>query len=202
MKPHDVRFFDAASDLRSWLEANHASADHVWIGFYKKGSSRRAMTYPEAVDEAVCFGWIDGQLGGLDAETYAIRFTPRRAGSLWSTANVKRIGELTDAGRMHASGLLAFEARRADRTGLYIGDYSRIEFPAELEEVFRANAAAWDFWNRQPPGYRRQMTWWVISAKRDETRQRRLQALIEEHAAGRRIDPLNLPKVSAKDTSG
>lgn len=202
MKPHDVRFFDAASDLRFWLEANHASADQVWIGFYKKGSSRRATTYPEAVDEALCFGWIDGQLGGLDPESYAIRFTPRRAGSLWSTTNVVRIGELTDAGRMHPSGIRAFEARRADRTGLYISDMSSIALPAELEAVFRAKAVAWDFWNRQPPGYRRQMTWWVISAKRDETRQRRLEALIEEHGAGRRIDPINLPKVSAKDTSG
>jgi uncharacterized protein YdeI (YjbR/CyaY-like superfamily) len=202
VKPHDVRFFDAASDLRSWFEANHASAGQQWIGFYKKGSGRSAMTYAEAVDEALCFGWIDGQLGGLDEQSYAIRFTPRRAGSLWSTANVKRIGELKDARRMHAAGLTAFEARRADRTGLYISDMSSIELPAELEADFRANAAAWDFWNQQPPSYRRQMTWWVISAKRDDTRQRRLTALVDEHAAGRRIDPLNLPKVSVRDKSG
>ena len=198
MDQHDAIFFESAAGLRSWLEENHAIADQAWIGYWKKSSGRGGLTYSESVDEALCFGWIDGLTRGIDDDRYATRFTPRRKGSIWSNVNVKRVGELIASGRMGDAGMVAFEARRADRTGVYAQDMESVEFPVDLEARFRTHEQAWEFWLKQPPGYRRQMTWWVISAKRDETRQRRMDALIEEHAAGRRIDQQHLPGVGSK----
>jgi uncharacterized protein YdeI (YjbR/CyaY-like superfamily) len=202
VKPDRVVFFESAAALRAWLSANHGSERQLWIGLHKKGSGGHGIAYTEAVDEALCFGWIDGQLSGMDEQTYALRFTPRRADSLWSTANVKRVAQLIETGRMQEAGLQAFEARRPDRTGMYINDMLDKGFPSEMEAMFRADAGAWAFWSRQPPSYRRQMIWWVVSAKRDDTRQRRLTALIAEHAAGRRIDPLRLPRLGARSGHG
>jgi uncharacterized protein YdeI (YjbR/CyaY-like superfamily) len=198
VKPENVRFFDSAADFRAWLQANHDTADHQWVGFYKKAAERTAMPYPDAVEEALCFGWIDGQLSGIDELSHAIRFTPRRAGSIWSNLNVRRMQSLIDAGRVYPAGTAAFEARRADRTGVYSSENPPLELTADLERRFLANEAAWDFWNRQPQGYRRQMTWWVMTAKRDETRLRRVDALIAQHATGQRIDPTRLPKMSVQ----
>jgi uncharacterized protein YdeI (YjbR/CyaY-like superfamily) len=196
--PGEVLFFASAADLRAWLSDHHASADRAWLGFHKRNSKQTGVSYAEAVDEALCFGWIDGQLSGLDETSYALRFTPRRARSVWSTANVKRVGELRRAGRMQPAGLAAFEARRPELTGVYLSDMDADSPPSELIDAFRANAAAWTFWSRQPPSYRRQMMWWVLSAKRAQTRQRRLAALVDEHAAGRRIDPLHLPRLGTR----
>ena len=200
MRPNfdEVLFFDSAADLHAWLARDGGSAPQAWIGFHKKGSGRTGVSYAGAVDEALCFGWIDGQLASLGGDSYSIRFTPRRARSIWSTANVKRVGELTQAGRMLPAGLAAFKARKPELTGVYLSDMDPDALPADLLDAFRANGPAWAFWSQQPPSYRRQMTWWVVSAKRDDTRQRRLAALIDEHAAGRRIDPLHLPKVSQR----
>ena len=156
-------FFETASDFRSWLDLNHDRANHQWVGFHKKTAGRSGMSYADAVEEALCFGWIDGQLGGIDEHSHAIRFTPRRPGSIWSNVNVRRMKGLIGAGRVHRSGLAAFEARRADRTGVYSSENQPLEFTADLEALFRANSAAWAFWNCQPPSYRRQMTWWVMS---------------------------------------
>jgi uncharacterized protein YdeI (YjbR/CyaY-like superfamily) len=197
-KLEDVLFFESASDFRRWLEANHASRSEVWVGYFKKVTGRGGLTYAQALDEALCFGWIDGQGCGLDEQRYTNRWTPRRARSIWSNANVKRVGELTAAGRMRPAGLAAFEARTPELTGVYLSDMDPDVLPPGLLEAFRANRPAWEFWSRQPPGYRKQMTWWVMSAKRDETREHRLAAVIEEHAAGRRIDPLHLPKVGQR----
>jgi uncharacterized protein YdeI (YjbR/CyaY-like superfamily) len=202
VKPDRVVFFESAAALRAWLSANHGSERQLWIGFHKKGSGGHGIAHAEAVDEALCFGWIDGQLSGLGERTYALRFTPRRADSPWSTANVSRVAQLVEAGRMQDPGLQAFEARRPDRTGLYSNDMLDKGFPPEMEAMFRADPDAWSFWNRQPPSYRRQMTWWVLSAKRDDTRQRRLTALIAEHAAGRRVDPLMLPTLGTRNAHG
>lgn len=202
MKPDRVVFFESATALRAWLSANHASERQLWIGFHKKGSGGHGIAYAEAVDEALCFGWIDGQLSGLDERTYALRFTPRRPDSIWSTANTRRVAELAEARRMHESGLRVFEARRADRTGVYINDMLDRGLPPHMEATFRGDPGAWEFWNRQAPSYRRQMTWWVLSARRDDTRQRRLRALINEHGAGRRIDPLRLPRLSPRKAHG
>ena len=198
MKPENVLFFDSAADFRRWLESNHETADAQWVGFYRKGSGRGGLTWSDAVPEALCFGWIDGQGAPLDEQSRAIRFSKRRKGSIWSTVNIGHMEALIAADRVAPAGMRAYAARRADRIGVYSHDSGGSVFPPDLEARFRANERAWDFWNRQPPGYRRQMTWWVVSAKRDETRERRLFSLISEHAAGRRLDPLHLPKATPK----
>jgi uncharacterized protein YdeI (YjbR/CyaY-like superfamily) len=191
--PAEVTFFDSAADFRRWLEANHETATELWVGHWKKGSGRGGLAYAEGVDEALCFGWIDGKTRRLDEAAYAIRYTPRRRGSNWSVVNIGRIGELTAAGRMHPAGLRAFEARGEVRTGVYSYENRPAHLPEELAEVFRRHPEAWSFFAGQPPSYRRAATWWVVSAKRPETQQRRLAALIERSAAGRRIDALSPP---------
>lgn len=182
------KFFRNAQEFRAWLEKHHASAEELWVGFYKKGASRSGISYPQAVDESLCFGWIDGIRKSIDEERYMNRFTPRRRGSNWSDVNVKRIAALTAEGRMHPSGLAAFEARDAARSGVYSfenRDAATLD-PAQ-EKRFRRNARAWSFFEAQPPGYRKTAIWWVISAKREETREKRLTTLIEDSANGLRI---------------
>ena len=191
-------FFESPAAFRSWLDANHETADTLWVGYWKKGSGRSGLTYSESVDEALCFGWIDGLTRRIDDNRYATRFTQRRKGSIWSSVNMRRVGELKAEGRMTEAGLRAFEGRRPDRTAVYAQDMEHVAFPPELEARFRADETAWSFWLKQPPGYRRQMTWWVISAKRDETRQRRMAALIDEHRNERRIDQQHLPKATER----
>ena len=201
-KPEEVLFFESAADFRRWLEANHETRSEAWVGYYKKVTGRGGLTYAQALDEALCFGWIDGQGCSLDDQSYTNRWTPRRAQSIWSTVNVKRVGELIAAGRMQPAGLAAFRARTREMTGVYLSDMDPDALPPDLIQAFQASTPAWEFWSRQPPGYRRQMMWWVLSAKRDETRRHRLTALIEEHAQGRRIDPLHLPKLAASKSGG
>jgi len=198
LKPENVLFFDSQAEFRAWLERNHDKSAYQWVGFYKKAAAITALDYDQAVEEALCFGWIDGQGAGIDDIRRAIRFTPRRKGSIWSNVNVRRIQGLIEAGRVAPSGLAAFQARRADRTGVYSSENAPLEFSDELEARFRANEPAWEFWNKQPAGYRRQMTWWVMNARRDETRSRRMAALIEQHATGQRIEPTRLPKMSER----
>ncbi len=198
MKPEDVLIFDSREKFHSWLAENHASKSFQWVGFYKKAAGISALSYPDAVEEALCFGWIDGQLGGIDDRSHAIRFTPRRKGSVWSNVNVKRMDELIAAGRVQPSGLAAYEARRADRTGVYSAENPELDLSADLEARFQASPEAWASWNRQPPGYRRQAKWWVMTAKREETRIRRLDALIAVHGSGNPIDMANMPRMSQK----
>ena len=198
MKPENVLFFNSQAEFRAWLDRNHDKSAYQWVGFYKKAAGIKALEYDQAVEEALCFGWIDGQGAGLDDTRRTVRFTPRRKGSVWSNVNVRRIQALIEAGRVASSGLAAFEARRADRTGVYSSENPPLQFSDELEGRFRANAPGWKFWNKQPAGYRRQMTWWVMNAKRDETRSRRMDALIEQHATGQRIEPTRLPKMSQR----
>ena len=186
----EVRVFTSAGEFRGWLEAHHDTEDQVWVGFYRKGSGRTAMTYPESVDVALCFGWIDGIGYGIDDEIHTNRFTPRRKGSSWSAVNIAKIAELGAAGRMHAAGLRAFEQRDRRKDAQYSYERAPIDLPAELEERLRANAQAWEDWRARPPGYRRTAVHWVLSAKRRETRERRFAELAEASAAGRRIKPL------------
>lgn len=181
-------FFATAAGFRRWLEKNRDSVPELHIGFYKQASGRTAMTYEEAVDEALCFGWIDGVIRSLGRESYMHRFSPRRPGSIWSNANVRHVDRLTRAGKMHASGLATFAARKANKVGIYAFEQRPQELPATLARVFRANRAAWTFWQAQPPGYRRTIVWWLISAKQEETRQRRLKTLITKSAAGKRLE--------------
>jgi uncharacterized protein YdeI (YjbR/CyaY-like superfamily) len=190
----DPRFFATPADLRAWFEAHHADAGELLVGFYKKGRGRASITWPESVDEALCFGWIDGIRRRIDDECYSIRFTPRRPRSIWSAVNIKRAGELIEQGRMTPAGLAAFEARDDDRSAIY--SYEQRHHAAlepEQERRFRANAAAWEWFQSRPPSWRRTAIYWVTSAKRAETRERRLATLIEDAAAGRMPKALTPP---------
>lgn len=186
-------FFATPADFRAWLETHHKDTSELLVGFFKVGSGRPSVTWPESVDEALCFGWIDGVRRGLGPESYTIRFTPRRPHSNWSVVNIKRVAELSAQGRMTDAGLQAFAQRSGDRYSVYSYEQQDAEFGPIFESRFRANPAAWDYFQAQPPWYRRAATQWVISAKREETRIRRLDTLIADSAAGRTIAPLTRP---------
>jgi uncharacterized protein YdeI (YjbR/CyaY-like superfamily) len=187
-------FFATPDDFRAWLHEHHEAESELLVGFYKKGSGRPSITWPESVDHALCFGWIDGVRRRIDDESYSIRFTPRKQRSTWSAVNVKRVGELAEMGLMRPAGVAAFERRSDDRTGIY--SHERREaaaFDSEQERAFKADEGAWAWFQDQPPSYRRTATHWVISAKKPETRERRLRRLIEDSAAGRTVPPLTRP---------
>lgn len=192
MKP---TFFATPADFRKWFEKNHDMTAELLVGFYKKNSGKPSISWPESVDEALCFGWIDGVRRSIDAESYSIRFTPRRARSIWSNVNTKRVAELTKQGRMHASGLEAFKARDPKRSGIYAFEQRQKdqELDPALEAKIRKNKKAWAFFQAQPPGYRRLMSVYVMSAKKEETRLRRLARLIDDSAAGQRVGILKKP---------
>jgi uncharacterized protein YdeI (YjbR/CyaY-like superfamily) len=190
--PHDVLFLTTPEELRDWFDANHATADELWLGSYKKASGRPFVTWSEAVDEALCVGWIDGVRYSLDDTSHAQRFTPRRKGSTWSAINVAKVAALTEQGRMRPAGLAAFEARDPAKTAIYSYELDAAAFSAQELAQFQANALAWQRWEREPPGYRKQATHWVTSAKRDETRTKRMAELIEMAAAGERPKPFRV----------
>ena len=184
--------FKSAADSRRWLEKNHASTLELLLGFYKKASGKGGFTYPEAVDELLCFGWIDGVKRRVDDERYTHRITPRKPGSTWSNVNVNHVARLTQTGKMHPAGLKAFAGRKVGKTGLY--SYERgpaasrpQKLPAALEKIFRTDQPAWTHWQSQPPGYQRLAVYWVTSAKQEATRRRRLAQLIALTAQGKRI---------------
>ena len=179
------RIFKTASAFRAWLAKNHNSATELYVGHYKMASGKVAMTYAEAVDEALCFGWIDGVVNKVDDEMYMHRWTPRKAGSIWSLVNVKHVERLVAAGRMMPAGMAAFEARSSAKTGIYSFEQQEpVQFSAKQLKTFKANQAAWAFWMRQAPGYQRVCTFFVTSAKRPETQERRLALLIADSAQG------------------
>jgi uncharacterized protein YdeI (YjbR/CyaY-like superfamily) len=181
------KFFATPEKFRAWLEKNHASEKELLVGFYKRDSGKPSITWPESVDEALCVGWIDGIRRTIDDVSYTIRFTPRTLKSKWSAVNIKRVGELTKLGRMKPAGLAVFEKRDASQSEGYSYERKEAQLDAAMEKKFRANKAAWTFWEKQPPYYRRTLSWWVISAKREETRAKRLEQLIAASAEGRRI---------------
>jgi uncharacterized protein YdeI (YjbR/CyaY-like superfamily) len=183
-------FFTTLDELREWFDENHDRAQEVWIGFYRKESGKSGVTYPQAVDEALCFGWIDGIRKRVDDVSYMNRFTPRKKGSNWSAVNIKRVGELVEMGRMQPPGLAAFNARDIEKNQQYSYERSERRLPEEYEAHLQANAAAWAYWQQQPPSYRKTASWWVISAKQEATRLKRLAVLIDESANGRRIPAL------------
>jgi len=183
--------FEGPEDFRRWLEQHHDSEPELWVGYFKKGSGRVSMTWPESVDEALCFGWIDGIRKRIDDERYMIRFTPRRSASVWSAVNIGRVAALTAEGRMRPAGHEAFEARRVDRSGIYSYEQrDEAMLPAAFEKRFRAEKEAWAWFDAQPNGYQQNTIRWVMTAEREETRERRLGTLIADSAAGRRIGPL------------
>lgn len=179
-------FFPTEADLRRWLQANHSNTPELLVGFWKKGSGKASIDWPQARDQALCFGWIDGVRRSLGDEAYTIRFTPRRKGSVWSKVNVERFAALKAAGQMTAAGERAFEAGKEDRSHYSYESEARELDPGE-EALFRNNAGAWADWEKRPPGYRKAVLHWVTSAKRPETRAKRLATLIEDSAAGRKI---------------
>jgi uncharacterized protein YdeI (YjbR/CyaY-like superfamily) len=189
------RFFSSVEAMRAWLEKNHARATALWVGYYKKGATKRGVTYPESVDAALCYGWIDGVRHSIDSERYMNRFTPRKKNSNWSAVNLRRIEELTRLGLMRPPGIAAYEARDPARTQQYAFEQREEAAlaPPELRQ-FKANRAAWKFFQSMAPWYRRTALHWVVSVKRPETRARRLATLIEDCAAGRTIKPLTRPE--------
>ena len=186
-------FFETTTAFRAWLEEHHETAPEVWVGYHKKATGKPSMTWAQAVEEALCFGWIDGKLQRIDDQRHRQRFTPRRPGSNWSAINIAKVAELRAAGRMTPAGEAAFAARREDRSAVY--SYERrydAAFEPEQEAAFRENAAAWEWFGSQPPSYRAMATFWVVSAKRPETRARRLASLIECSAEGRRVPAVSI----------
>ena len=178
-------FFASPAEFREWLEKHHATEREVYVGYWKKHTGKPSLTWAESVDEALCYGWIDGIRRSLDADSYTNRFTPRRATSNWSAVNVKRVGELTAEGRMRPPGLAAFERRT--KTAVYSYENRPYELEPAMERAFRKNRKAWAFWETLPPGYRKTCIYWVVNAKRDETRARRLSTLIDACARGERF---------------
>jgi uncharacterized protein YdeI (YjbR/CyaY-like superfamily) len=193
----DPVFFDSPAAFRAWLEQHHATATELLVGFHKVGTGRSSMTWSQSVDQALCFGWIDGVRRRIDDERYCIRFTPRKPGSNWSKVNVAKVAELRARGLMAAAGDAAFDARRDATTGVYSFEQDQpTELPPEMDAAFRADGAAWRWWTAQPPGYRRTASHWVMSAKREDTRQRRFATLVADCAAGRRLAQLSWTKTS------
>jgi uncharacterized protein YdeI (YjbR/CyaY-like superfamily) len=182
-----IKYFKSANEFRSWLEKNHASTQELWVGYYKKSSKQPSMTWPESVDEALCFGWIDGIRKGVDDLRYTIRFTPRRRGSIWSAINIKRARELSDKGLMKPPGMAAFGARKENRSGIYSYEQRTAKLDAPYEKRLRQNKAAWDFFYAQPPSYRKAIAWWIVSARQEATRFKRLEKLITESGRGERL---------------
>ena len=181
------RYFRSQAEFRAWLEKNHAAKTELWIGFYKKNSAKKGITYQEALDEGLCFGWIDGIIKSVDADSYMHRFTPRKPTSHWSNVNVRRFGELDAAGQIAESGRAAYERRTPERTGKASFELPPAEFTAAQLKKLKSNAKAWAFFDGQPPSYKRVVKHWVTRAKQEATKERRLELLIQCSAKGDRI---------------
>ncbi|NMB69181.1 MAG: bacteriocin-protection protein [Chloroflexi bacterium] len=180
-------FFATADDFRRWLEENSTTVGELIVGFYKTGSGIPSITWPESVDEALCFGWIDGVRKRIDDASYLIRFSPRRAGSVWSAVNIASAERLIAAGRMTPAGLKAFVARKENKSGIYSYEQRRAELEEPYNSLLQENEAAWSFFQLQPPSYRKGVSWFILSAKQEATRLKRLAKLIEVSARGERL---------------
>jgi uncharacterized protein YdeI (YjbR/CyaY-like superfamily) len=188
------RFFATAAEFGAWLVEHHASAPELVVGFYKKGSGKPSLTWPESVAEALCVGWIDGVRRSLDEESYQIRFTPRRPGSVWSSVNITLAETLIAAGRMQPAGLAAYAARKENKSGIYSYEQREAELPEPYASRLREHATAWAFFERQAASYKKAVHWWILSAKKEETRAKRLAELIADCEAGQRIPAFNWKK--------
>jgi uncharacterized protein YdeI (YjbR/CyaY-like superfamily) len=181
------KFFRTPADFRRWLEKNRATSTELWVGFYKKDSGEPSITWPESVDQALCFGWIDGIRKRVDGISYQIRFTPRRRGSIWSAINIKRAKELVRQKQMRPRGLKAFDARTENKSGIYSYEQRSVGLSEPYAQLLKKNKAAWTFFEKQPPSYRKMIGWWIVSAKKEETRMARLAKLIRESVKGKRL---------------
>jgi len=198
MKP---RFFRTPDDLRAWFDANHTTEQELWLGYYKKTSGKPSVDWPQSVDEALCVGWIDGIRRSLDDERYTIRFTPRKPRSIWSAINIRRIEALIKEGRMRPAGLKAFERRQENRSGVYSYEQRPEQLTPPYDAMVRKNKAAWKFFEAQPASYRRVVIWWVISAKKEETRVSRTKLLIDLCARAER-HPQFVQRIPARLRAG
>ena len=189
-----ILFFPTQSHLRKWFEKKHNKTEELWVGYYKKGTDKPSITWQESVDEALCFGWIDGIRKSIDEESYKIRFTPRRKGSIWSAVNTKRIKELIELGLVKLSGLEVFNQRDKKKTNRYSFEQKEAKFPAEFEKKLKANKKASKYFQTLPPSVRRLSTWWVISARKEETKLSRLNTLIKCSEEERKIPGLVISK--------
>jgi uncharacterized protein YdeI (YjbR/CyaY-like superfamily) len=183
----EIKFFKSPSHFRRWFEANHATARELWVGFYKKASGKPSITWPESVDQALCFGWIDGVRKSIDESSYKIRFSPRQGRSTWSAVNIKRANELAEQGQMSLAGKKAFEERTENRSAIYSYEQRSPELPDPFASTLRQNRSAWEFFQSQPPSYRKTVCWWIVSAKKDETKHKRLAKLIKHSAQRERL---------------
>ena len=181
------KFFKEPSEFRSWLDKNHESETELLVGFYKVASGKKSITWPESVDQALCYGWIDGVRKSLGEDSYTIRFTPRKPTSIWSSVNIRKIEELTKAGLMTPKGHNAFSLRTEARSEIYSHEKGSVAFDAEIEKIFTSNAKAWDFFSAQPPSYRKVITHWISSAKQEKTRLSRLAKAIAASEEGMRL---------------
>jgi uncharacterized protein YdeI (YjbR/CyaY-like superfamily) len=182
-----IRFFRSPAELRQWFEANHATEVELWVGYYKKDTGKPSITWPESVDQALCFGWIDGIRKRIDEISYMIRFTPRKPRSIWSAVNIRRAGELIKLDLMHPRGLAAYEAREENRSGIYSYEQRSAELPDQYAKQLQKNKNAWKFYQTQPASYRKAVNWWILCAKTEETRLRRLGMLIADSENGRTL---------------
>jgi uncharacterized protein YdeI (YjbR/CyaY-like superfamily) len=190
------RYFKTPADLRRWFEKHAQSEPELLVGYLKRQTHQPSVTWPESVDQALCFGWIDGVRKRIDDERYMIRFSPRKSSSIWSAVNIKRMRELMRLGATTDAGVKAFEARRENRSGVYSFEQRSVDLPPEYAKIFKKNTCARAFFESQPPSYRKTAMWWVVSAKKEETRLRRLQTLIADSANGERIALLRREKPS------
>lgn len=190
MSEYTPTFFPAPADFRAWLQEHHATTDHLWVGYYKLATKKPSVTWEDTVDEALCFGWIDGVRKSRDAESYVIRFTPRKPKSVWSQRNIDLVERLTAQGRMTAAGLAAFAFKDVHPDSGYVISKLDVALTADMVTRFKQSAGAWEFYQEQPPGYRKHTAHWVTSAKREETRRRRLATLIDDSANRLRIKQL------------
>jgi uncharacterized protein YdeI (YjbR/CyaY-like superfamily) len=187
-------FFKTQKDFRKWLAKNHDKQTELWVGFYKKSTEKPSIDWHQSVDEALCFGWIDGIRKSIDEESYKIRFTPRKPRSTWSAVNIKRVGELKKLGLMHPAGLKAFSIRKDDKSVLYSYENRHKGLDTVYEKKLKENKKAWEFYQSQPSWYRHTSGYWVMSAKKEETRQKRLARLIEDSENSRTIPQLTRTK--------
>jgi uncharacterized protein YdeI (YjbR/CyaY-like superfamily) len=191
-----IRFFNSSSEFREWLETNHEHSEELILGFYKKGSGKQGISYAESVDEALCFGWIDGLRKNLDPISYSIRFTPRKKKSIWSLANLRRVDRLKASGRMKPAGLESHSVRDPAKTGIYSFENATRKLALDEERKFMLEENAWDFFQKQTSSYRRMAIWWIVSANKDETRARRLSLLIKDSASERTLAQFTRSKSS------
>jgi uncharacterized protein YdeI (YjbR/CyaY-like superfamily) len=197
MKP---TFFPTPAAFREWLEQHHTEVDVLWVGYYKRDSGKPSITWPESVDQALCYGWIDGVRKSIDEQSYTIRFTPRRAGSIWSSVNIKRAQALIEQGQMQPVGLKAFQARKENTSGIYSYEQRSVDLPEPYQGLLKRNKAAWSFFQKQPASYRKAVCWWIISARKDETRLKRLENLIACSVQGQRLPQFTPTRRSRPDS--